>query len=218
MNRNHLALFVMASFLCLLVSFSSNVVVMDEASGYIEYYLNVQVAVDDGITQLPDATVYMNNGTDFVEPVVCGAYGCWANYTDISTASVTLSVKWQGNWVYGNATQDTTTDHNVTLTAKVYQNYALTWRFNGNATAFTPTQVKVTAPNGTSLTLSSYTLGKVQNGTWTVTSVTYGGKNVVSSTHPTFTPTADSQTRQIACRVYSTVISASEFKDSGGAA
>ncbi len=176
------------------------------------YMLNLKIVVFDEASVLNGAQVTMNNGTDQVKTVSGG----WANYTGISSASVTIKVKWQNSWVNGSFTETMGANRTVTVVTKVYSSYALSWRFNDNLTAFTPTSVILTAPNGTDVTVSgSYTLALVQNGSWAVKAVNYWDDNVVPATNPTFSPTADSQSKQTACRIYSTTPA---WKTNAGAA
>ena len=175
---------------------------MTTFKGVPTYTLNVDVFAADGSTPLVSASVTMTNSSGSYAQTV-NSTG-WVVYTHISDASVTFKIKWENSWVYGTVTQPMGANQTVTATAKVYLTFGLTWRYNDNSTAFTPTQAQVTAPNGTLITLSSsYTLGKVQNGTWTVNQVEEWGNNVVPATNPTFSATAKSQSKQVPVQIYS---------------
>ena len=183
-----------------------------------QYYLHLKVVEFDGTTVLIGAQITMNNGTDQVKTASSGG---WGNYTGITAAFVTVKIKWENSFVNGSFTETMGANRTVTVVTKVYSSYALAWRFNDNSTAFTPTQVQLLAPNSTLVTLtggSVSSLSLVQNGTWAVKSVTEYGGNVVAASNPTFTPTGDSQTRQMACRIYSIVLASSMFRDNAGAA
>ena len=172
------------------------------------YDLNLKIVAFDGTTVLTGASVTMNNGTDQVKTISSSG---WANYTvSYLVTAVTIKVKWENSWVNGTFTQTMGADRTVTVVTKVYSSYALNWRASDNSTTFTPTSVQLLAPNSTLVTLSGSavnSLPRVQNGTWTVVHVFTQDNDVAPTPSPTFSPTGNSQSRQIACNIYAVTFS-----------
>jgi len=141
-----------------------------------------------------------NNGTS--KTVCSGASSCTFL---VGNGTVTpSSLTWQGSNTLANTTGFSASSYGQTFDyrARVYSSYQIFNRFNDGTTAFTPTSIRVTAPNSTVLTITGYTLSKAQNGTWTVTRILYWGNNVKPSSNPTFSPTGDSQSTTISSRIY----------------
>ena len=164
--------------------------------------LNVKVDASDSSTVLTGATVTMYNGTKN-GPTAVNSTG-WVTFKTVgSAASVIVAVNYEGTKVYGNYTQPISgAVETVQVNASVYVNNVLHFAQSDNTTLFTPTQVQIQAPNGTLLTLTSYTINRMQNGTWTYKQVQYWNNDVIANPNPTYAPSANSQTRQIQCKIY----------------
>lgn len=144
-----------------------------------------------------------NNGTS---KTVCAAASSCLFYVGNGT-NTPSTIYWQNSNVRANTTDTFTvtvynSDYDWLL--RIYDTYGLTFYFNDAATAFTPTNVTITAPNSTSVTITSYTIARVQNGTWTITRIMFWENNVKPAADPTFSPTGDSQSATVTCRIYAT--------------
>jgi len=150
-------------------------------------YLHLRTYMNDLATPLSSALVIMNNGSDQVKLV--DSYG-WANFTGITTASVTVKVKWQNSWVNGSFAVTMESDKTINIRCRVYSvDFTNSFKDSeGNPLYTNPSSFKEICPNGTvtsSLRIGTYCL---QNGTYTWNEVIWQGTNV-APTHAGFDPT-----------------------------
>jgi len=105
---------------------------------------------------------------------------------------------------------------NSSCTANYKTQYLTNIVFKDNSGTITlaPMQMKALAPNGSFVTLYSFSNQWLDNGTWTLKEVLWQNNNVKPSLDPTYTPTLGG-TWNINCQVYSISFSNS-FKDNAG--
>jgi len=123
------------------------------------------------------------------------------------------TIYWKGTKVSGTITF--LENANVVRTIPVSV-YSLSFAFKdsvGTPLYANPTEITVTAPNGSKLQLTSFTITQAQNGTWTLSSILWHGVNIVPSPIPTHA-LDKSEEWAINCAVYSLSFA---FKDSAGA-
>ena len=173
------------------------------ANAVIEDNLNLKVVMHDGVTALPNAIVTVTNSSiDYVQPVACSAYGCWANYTSIIEGNiVNAKVKWENSWVNGTVSITVDSTKDVTLVCEVYP-FSLAW-FDHSWVALVPTitSYRVTVSNGTNTgTLLPGVSYLFQNGTSSYFAVMWEGTDVTSTT-PTFRPESGCSACTL-CKVY----------------
>jgi len=131
----------------------------------------------------------------------------WGNFT--------YTIYWQGTKVSGAVTS--LENANITRTIPVSV-YSLSFIFKDSAGAplyASPTEITLTAPNGTRLRLTSFIINQAQNGTWAVSSIIWQNNNVVPP--ELFMSINSNAVWSINCRVYSIDFTES-FKDSRGVA
>jgi len=92
----------------------------------------------------------------------------------------------------------------------------ITFKDNNGTTSLNPKQAELLAPNGSLVTLFSFSNLWLDNGTWTVKRVLWQGNNVKPSIDPSYVCISNG-TWNINCRVYSINFTHS-FKDSKGTA
>jgi hypothetical protein len=123
--------------------------------------------------------------------------------------STPSTILWNTDNVRANATDGfspTSYNENFDYLARVYSSYDMDTFFNDTVTAFTPSNITLSAPNSTSITITSYTINRVQNGTWTINNIMFWNNNVKPVADPTFSPTGDSQSTSINCRIYNRTV------------
>jgi hypothetical protein len=114
-----------------------------------------------------------------------------------------LSVYWQGSNIVPltHPTFDAT-NGDQTFNCRIYRLSATFRDSNGASNLYkNPSQIVLLCPNASSVVVTSYSGIVVQNGSYTVTSITWNGVNVVPSPNPTVSLTDDSNL-EIDCLVY----------------
>lgn len=110
----------------------------------------------------------------------------------VTNGTFSFSVKWENSWVFGGKSIALEPSSPiVNLRTNVYSNYSLVFTSDDGSVPFKPTSVILTAPNGTSVVLTSDTIPKLQNGTWLIKSVTYWDSNIMPEKNLTFHPDDD---------------------------
>jgi len=164
--------------------------------------LNVRTYMNDLVTPLSSAQVIMNNGSDQVRKV---DHNGWANFTEITTSSVTLKVKWQNSLVNGTFTVKMESDKTIIVRCNVYPiSFVNSFRDDrGNPLYTNPSFFKLKCPNGTTTPSLPVRTHLLQEGSFTVKDVIWQGTDV-TPTRAAFDPTNGNPTLNL--KIHSTTL------------
>ena len=170
-------------------------------ASYIDMHVHV-LGADS--SPLASAEVHLFNSTGhYVAITDPNGWACFYRVT--GGEIVTLCVRWQGSYVYGNATQKA--EEKVEVRCKVSRIDVSFQDWNGTTSLF-PVEFWVEAPNGTRCRLTTVRF-RGQNGTWTIHRIMWsdpaaGPTNVVPEVHPSMEieGTKPDYKWAVRCRVY----------------